>query len=164
MTVVSTCSLAVNNPSADDHLLAISASEYLLNFSPGVKYLPETLHLPHTVSVMRHFAPTCRHFTSLSVSELPAGSSLDHCLWMKLSCVWAQVWMHACVFGTLTVRFTVDKPLRKLATEVDCETINLCDDRSSIKPTRSSNCSSRCQLLELQRFECVGEEWLFGEV
>lgn len=34
--VVATCSLGINKPVADYHLLAISASEYLLNFSPSV--------------------------------------------------------------------------------------------------------------------------------
>ena len=34
--VVATCSLGINEPVADYHLLAISASEYLLNFSPSV--------------------------------------------------------------------------------------------------------------------------------
>lgn len=32
--VVATCSLRINKPVADYHLLAISASEYLLNFFP----------------------------------------------------------------------------------------------------------------------------------
>lgn len=61
--VDATCSWGINKPVAGNHLSAICASEYLLNFSPKCIYLPEILHLANTVCVMRHLAQHTHTYT-----------------------------------------------------------------------------------------------------